>query len=804
MDNFYGGKPGQSVVLKAHFPYFDDMVDAFKKGEEYKDVWFGEYCIISCPNLNHPDNGKVYRRGFDYQQDDGDAQYIGQIRGPASGTPWFEMTNIDKVIEISKRPLDRDGDNGEPWEERSYPILKGDAVETYYDDSNTNTDPEIHILNFSTEALDDPTKDGGSLVPGKTGPVPDTALTDDMKFNDTIRYTWVNMRTADEDNDSVYYVGFEIPYTVIDFSHTVIAPYKDGKYDESVLQMERMDPNNHPFYEWWDVPIPKGIKGDSFRNLRVIKITEAHEGNKIYTWDDITVDSASGKVTINNSPSHTIADGDIGRQILVYQFLVHDTWQNPRGKNWDMSGSDTSPLSAIWVYLGDFNVIDPDNPDAIMVDDDGTLTIDMTYSDDYVFDKKIRWITDTTLDTETGKMTQDFNNTTSNPDHTWWLRWVKGIEFDMDKGTITIIYTNDGQGGNAGEDKVVIDAKLRWVKDAKVSDTGVITFGYNTETDGVQDTFVVKDMEEPTKDFHIQHIKNVYLNESTMNINSYNADKYIHVVYNYKDGVANKDEKIGSPLNIVQDMVVDPADFHLLVLFNDPEHRITNTEATSAGVGADDNSIKFTSGKWNGTQWRRRVKATNGTYTEDEIWWRDYGTIKDDHGLLVGLNIDRDAVAANTGVAAAEIVPENVISALNKLYPSGLMDNTSGDGETVRHKIVTFGDDMEEKWFFAYDYDKYTWYYLGRLTDSTILDIMILDGTTKPIPYSSYEKLQWGGTALVYEKTQVSDQPLPDFWAPDYVDTYFLDDAKEYLDALLDFSIRWHKTDGSDANLGGY
>lgn len=802
MDSFYGAKPARPMVIKDSFPYFDDMVEAFKQGEEYKRAWFSDLVIIDCPNLNHPDNGKIYRRGFDYQQDDGDAQYIGQIRGPASGTPWFEMTNIDKVIEISKRPLDRDGDEGEPWEERSYPILNGNKVETYYDDSNSNADPEIHILNFSTETLDDPTKDGGSLVPGKTGPVPDTAITDDMKFNDTIRYTWVNMRTADEDNDSVYYVGFEIPYTVIDFSHTVRAPYKNGKYDESILGMERKDPNNHPFYEWWDVSIPKGIKGDSFRDLRVITISEAHVGNKIYTWDDVTVDAQTGVATIDGSPSHTITSGDIGRQIIVYQFLVHDTWQNPRGKSWDMNGSDTSPISAVWVYLGDFNVIDPDDPNAVTVSDNGTLTIKMTYSDDFVFDRKIRWVTDTTLDTETGKLTQDFNNTDANPDHTWWLRWVKDIEFDMDKGTITIIYTNDGNGGNAGSDQVVIDAKIRWVKDAKVSDTGVITFGYNTETDGVQDTFVVKDMENPQQDFHIQHIKNVYVNESNMNVNSYNADKYVHVVYNYKDGVANKDEKIGSPINMVQDMVVDPADFHLLVLYNDPEHRITDTDATSAGVGADDNDVAFTSGDWNGTKWRRRVKATNGSYTEDTIWWRDFGTIKDDHGLMVGLNLDRQTVVDNTGAEASTITRQDVIDALNKLYPSGLVDNTPGDGETVRHKVVTFGDPTEEKWFYAYDYNKYTWYYLGKLTDSTILDIMILDGSVKPIPFSAYENLQIGGTALVYEGRTVSDEALPKFWAPDYVDTYFLDDAKEYLDALLDFSIRWYKTDGSDRNNG--
>lgn len=795
MDSFYGGKPGQSIVLKAHFPYFDDMVDAFKKGEEYKDVWFGEYCIISCPNLNHPDNGKVYRRGFDYQQDDGDAQYVGQIRGPASGTPWFEMTSLADVQEISKRPLDRDGDDGEPWEERSYPYLNGAEVDVYYDDSNSNADPTIHILDFSTKDADSPS--AGSLVPGKvSGAVGDI---EGSTYNDKIRYTWVNMRTADEDNDSTFYVGFEIPYTVIEFTHTVTAPYKNGTYDESVLDIARTDIGNHPFYELWDVDIAKGIHGDSIRQLKVITLDATHVGTKLYRTSDITYDATDGHLIFGN-PSYevTSADASAKRQILVYEIATYDTYQSPTGPDvvggW--SNGDTGNIQHAnnkgvgWVYVGDFNMVDD-----ILLDDDGTLTFRLSYDDDRIFTHKIKWIDYVKLNTDNGQMTLDFNTTPDkDPDETWWLRWVKDIQFDMDKGTITIIYTNDGNGGSGGANQEeVLEAKLRWVKDAKVSDTGVITFGYNTQTGGVQDTFTVKDAENPSKDFHLQHITGVSLSKDA----NYNEDKRIQVKYNYKDGVANKIEAIGDSINYIQDMAVRPEDFHLLVLFNDLNHRISLTQAESAGIG-EGNEVTI-----NGVTWVRRLAipgVNGGTQTPQDQFWRDYGTIKDDHGLMVGLNVDRSTVAAQTGKPAESLAPEDVISALNKLYPSGLTDNSAGDGEAVRHKVVTFGDETEEKWFYAYDYNKYTWYYVGGLIDTNILDIMILDGSVKPIPYSAYEDLQYGGTALIYEGKIISDEPLPEFWAPDYVDTYFLDDAKGYLDALLDFSIRWHKTDGSDAS----
>ena len=53
------------------------MIDEFKKQEEYTDVFYGEYCIIDTINKSHPDNGKIYRRGYS------EPEYIGQVVGPS-------------------------------------------------------------------------------------------------------------------------------------------------------------------------------------------------------------------------------------------------------------------------------------------------------------------------------------------------------------------------------------------------------------------------------------------------------------------------------------------------------------------------------------------------------------------------------------------------------------------------------------------------------------------------------------------------------------------------------------------------
>lgn len=77
MDSFYAGLPGTPFILKQSFYSVTDMVAEFKKQEEYTDVFYGEYCIINTVNKSHPDNGKLYRRGYS------GPEYIGQIVGPS-------------------------------------------------------------------------------------------------------------------------------------------------------------------------------------------------------------------------------------------------------------------------------------------------------------------------------------------------------------------------------------------------------------------------------------------------------------------------------------------------------------------------------------------------------------------------------------------------------------------------------------------------------------------------------------------------------------------------------------------------
>ena len=75
------------------------MVDAFKLGNEYQNVWYHEFCIVDTPNKNDKDNGKIYQRGLDYSNDMGGAIYKGQIVGSTSGTPLFQLNTIKEVTD---------------------------------------------------------------------------------------------------------------------------------------------------------------------------------------------------------------------------------------------------------------------------------------------------------------------------------------------------------------------------------------------------------------------------------------------------------------------------------------------------------------------------------------------------------------------------------------------------------------------------------------------------------------------------------------------------------------------------------
>lgn len=77
-NSFYGGRQGASFIIAKSFSSIAEMIENFKKGPDYQIVNYNEYVLINSATA---DNGKLYRRGYEYTNEMGGAIYVGQISG---------------------------------------------------------------------------------------------------------------------------------------------------------------------------------------------------------------------------------------------------------------------------------------------------------------------------------------------------------------------------------------------------------------------------------------------------------------------------------------------------------------------------------------------------------------------------------------------------------------------------------------------------------------------------------------------------------------------------------------------------
>lgn len=244
MDSIYGGRPGSPFVIKAQFVSIKKMQEAFKKGPEYKDVWYGEYCIIDTKNKNDFDNGKIYQRGTEYGNETGDSKYVGQVVGPQSGVPGFDFAPFDEVAKYATKAFDEEG------EIRTWPY-NGKLYQDHEGNEDPNKPKTIDSKSFSVP--------NESLVKGWDE--------NTNTFVDEIKYTWVNIAYPYGTEKSNQFavaktlVGFKIPYPVF---HTTAQALDPGT-QPVVEEVAWPDEKNHPFAHNLVFKIPRGAKGDSVK-----------------------------------------------------------------------------------------------------------------------------------------------------------------------------------------------------------------------------------------------------------------------------------------------------------------------------------------------------------------------------------------------------------------------------------------------------------------------------------------------------------------------------------------------------------
>lgn len=508
-ESFYGGRRGASVVIVKSYNSVAEMQTEFDSVACPVD--YDSYVVVNT-NVDGIESSVLYRRTLDGPVKVGT---LGSSSGGGGGASSGGILDLVLTIPSSvPTPIDGQGE---------YSKTNKSLVPGYYTDEEGN-------------------------------PV----------YNDSIKWVYTNV-ISEDGTSSKTYVGFTFPYSIVDFEASLV-----DKNDENNPVIKRIDDGAHPFYNKWALKIPRGQKGNSFKNLRVVSAS----------WINIYFPDG-------------FADG----------FILQDDNPDSQHLIYDYQNEDSGELETY--YLGKYSIINN-----VLFSDDGTLSFVFNGNKTVSYTKKVKWISSVNL-SEDGTLTFEYNNGEAPTVYEKAIKTIKDISL-LDDGTFTII---DNQGNE-------FKKELIWP-------TSIILESTSEDT--------------PTEEG--------------------SGSQKLKVTYNNGDF-----EYISPPINYIMRTAIDE-NYHLLILYSDPEKRANLTNKASYD-GRDD--------------------------------WDDMGSIKSDNGLLIGRNY------TYPGTQTIDVI----ISSLNANYPNGLIGEDKG-------KVITAGTYNNDKNFFAYDYDENTWYYLGSLSGVT-------------------------------------------------------------------------------------
>ena len=457
MDSFYGGKQGISFVIKARFSSIAEMEENFRDAN-YKAVWYGEYCIIDTKNKNDKDNGMVFRRTLNTAGDTGDgcAEYIGQIVGPAGGTPNIELGSLDNTLnsfnDLKPTPPETD---------------PAENTAIYYNNGSE------YISNFSSTPATF-TSATASSIQYKSGKDYYNTVTPTLSVTPALRYTWYNFRAANSDDSGFapaeIVIGFEIPYQY----NEIEAVY--GLDFNSSPTINVTSPND--FYNKYTLGIPRGIPGAYVTNIRKVQQVEP----EIYSdFNQLIYSYNSADNTISYTTNENYHNfGDYTGAFWACDFVY------PIGTK-DSNGQPVLS-SPIPIFIGTVREVQD-----IDLSDDGNLIISYNDGTTSSPNVKVKWIENVTLNNE-GTLTFKYNfdepyyqqirNATGNPSEQGWyintatagatpvyiaatatmvdsattyykqiapsftttgnqITWISGVNFNPNNGMLSVSYNNN-------------------------------------------------------------------------------------------------------------------------------------------------------------------------------------------------------------------------------------------------------------------------------------------------------------------------------------------------------------------------
>lgn len=453
--SFYGGRKGASFVIVKSYPDIPTMTADFSQGNNLTAVGFDEYVIISAYNKNHPDNGKVFKRGYDFGSErtiDGYRAFSSidlqnEIIG-GSSLDYKTAFYVHAIPRLQDRPTAELDELAQEYEQQLVhvdPIAAHGAIYVGTIVGPAGLSPAVQMTTYEIASQKQASQDfdvrktqgayqldDNSLIPGKYEQENQNQQIE-LKFNDKIQWYCTSIRGGTHD-DGIAYVGFKVPYTVFDFITESVPPYQTEEGEQTdryadtskaekiqddwqpVLDPETNQPmidpeteqqirelKHHPYYEKWKFSIPHGVKGDAINNFRVIVPPEMNpESNDQTNWIYGVGTNQLYQGFDNDIPipqqgdegySEYIPADHPGRRIGGRQILVYDYY------NYD----ETSTPAKKTYYIGKYNEITN-----FTIQDNGTITIAFTNDDTITYPYLIKWIKtiafDNETDPETGKL----------------------------------------------------------------------------------------------------------------------------------------------------------------------------------------------------------------------------------------------------------------------------------------------------------------------------------------------------------------------------------------------------------------
>lgn len=774
--SFYGGRRGTPFVIVKSYPDIPTMTECFGQGDDYKQVNYDEYVIINAYKRDHPDNGKIFRRGYDIYSGrtiictEAKESSTGQVKTNQSKA-WYLSRTTEYVLNTSHDAKGAKYVGKVQGPPGIAPILKlltyAGAVKQYdyqYEEDRKSSG------SFSVAK--------GDLVSGKT--------------NNEIRWVVANISEENSDLDKAYaYVGFKIPYPVVEFSAVKVTQYdENGVYTTKVPQPTFTgDLNKRPFYHPWELYIPKGIKGDCLKNYRVVAPSA---GMQIYDLNYYLQTGLKRQYEgFDNDKDYSYVDTNgvkhRGKQILVYDEIIYDTYQ---------SGELTC------FYVADYNTLT-----SMDIAQDGTVSIFSTHSEPLIYPKLMKWITDITLNksadgtedipghfvihynndsynkTDTseydldwvnnlvlesdGQVRQEFTGgrateyiTDKNPDRVpeqgtdLRIKWINNVEIN-DDGTVIITFNDKDQNDQIHTS--VFPRRIKWLKSFDIDGpTGILTYQFNTDQDAI-----VKPLAYPV-DMFLKQDKDQSSSAALETMNEGTGDQSIYAVY----PTLSEPKKISPPINYILATDITP-DKHLIVLYADAAKRqvfIDNANNPAYvgkekayqffPVGVVDDPVYYN--LYRSDKYGVWDETIEGETVQTHLYegWLDLGVSSIASGILVGADIpiqtiEKYATDHNLSIETADEKVDAAIAYLNETYPAGLgkepgtppytspirSDVTTSD-PLLMEKIVTTGDLNEgAKYFLGFDYqivvddpDAETltysfkgWYLIGSLSQVPIV-----------------------------------------------------------------------------------